>query len=211
MIDLVGVKFVLLGMVLGFLTFWGEGMFLEGDEGCLAGVRGWVWGWDCDCDWVWNWISLQNFFSLSFKWGPSLLSLLLFRLMEVSIDSSCSSGVWCFFPPFFFLFLSGGDIVCLFSVVISIVVIGLTVAVVSVVVVTAASTIDVLFWGDWGFFPFQTTWVHPSSLLGWSPGSGFLPGSVVIVAVAVVVVVVVVRIAVVAVVAIAVGILVVWG
>ena len=47
------------------------------------------------------------------------------------------------------MLLSGDDIVCLFSVVISIVVVGLTVVVESVVVVTAASTVDALFLGDY--------------------------------------------------------------
>ena len=94
-----------------------------------------------------------------------------------------------FFPPFFFLFLSGDDIVCLFSAVTSIVVVSLTAVVVSVVVVTAAST-GFTADGGWVFFPFWTTWVHPSSSLGWSPGSVFflffLPDSVIVTVAAVV-------------------------
>ena len=61
-----------------------------------------------------------------------------------------------FFSSFFSLFLSGDNIVCLFSAVTSIVVDSLTaVIIVSVVVVTAASTwftADVLF-GKLGFLP----------------------------------------------------------
>ena len=88
-----------------------------------------------------------------------------------------------FLPFFFFLFLTGDESVDLFAAtdVASIVVVGLTIAVVvvvvaSVIVVAAASTVftdGVLFLGDWGFFPFRTTWVHPSFLLRWSPGSVF--------------------------------------
>ena len=33
-------NFVLLRIVLGFFSFYGEEMFLEGDEGCLTGVWG---------------------------------------------------------------------------------------------------------------------------------------------------------------------------
>ena len=143
------VKFVLLGMVLVFYFFAGKECFWEAMKAVwlvfevesgveIVTVTGFGLGF----------LSIV-LFSFSFKWGPFLLSLLLFKFVEVSISSSCCSGRWCFFPSFFFLFLSGGGVVCLFSVVVSHVVVGL-----SVVSVLVAS-VGIFFGGDWGFFPFS--------------------------------------------------------
>ena len=131
-------------------------------------------GWDCFSGFnCWGSLSLHCFFSPSLFESLQFL-LLLFKLVDVSISTSCSSGVCCFLflfrrcldccccwysrvfwyccswcCYFFFCYLTRDDcFVC-----------------------------DGDFSDDFFFFPF--TWVHSSSLVGWSPVSefGFLSSS----------------------------------
>ena len=166
-------------------------------RGCMICAGRWVCGWFSGCGLVcvlgFGDCSLHCFFSPSMVVSP--LSLLLFKFMNVSMSSDCSSGGCCFF--------FGGDIdlvtavtslIGVLTIVFAVVVagngltrnffgfgaVGTVVVVVVVdddalardlpsVVVTVDSYIDNddTLVGD---FFFRVTWVHPS-LLGWSPVS----------------------------------------
>ena len=176
-----GVEMMLM-MKAVFVGDWG---FVWGCDCGSNWARDWSWDWACDSGWGWD--SLYSFFSSFLGW-VSPMPLLLFKLDEISISSGRSSGEWCFFF-FFFLRLicedsvNAGDLdvtdAVTFAVVASVVIAS---AIASVVVVddnSAASSIvavavaAALFWGGWGFLHLRITWVHSSSLSGWSPGSRY--------------------------------------
>ena len=125
-------------------------------------------------------------------------TLLVFKFVVMTISSGCSSGGCCFF--FFYLLDDAGDCIgtgVSFVTPTSVVVAVLSVtcvdsfaAVITVVVVVVAGFVREFFVvvaglvGD--FFPlFLVTWVHLSSLLGWSSVSGLFCGLAAIEAVAI--------------------------